>query len=404
MFWSWELSLSQQKAWRPCRENCIRPFYCSAVGIQFATEQSSWRLTFEIWMLKSYKQTKAMNSCSQVSHVKTNEICFASFQEVHDVCAKNIILATPKDAVENMDWRPMRQEHHIERHTRGLEAVPALRIFFTYKEPWWEKTDSSVYRIVTDLPIRQVQYIGGHIVTSPGNNQVGQEHVLMVANLDAGDTEYFTEMISRYKTRHKRHRNCTQSRALVRDITSQLSRAFDIDKSEIPEPSDVIIQEWNEKKGGVGWHVWKRGVKWTSSPVVSLTPLKFEHIYLVGSSYCGGQCALWMEGALRTVDRVLRYFGTPSWFSRKKWFPKCAKTVSETTWRSEDVESVPSLSVEFSTPCVETRLKIAALTEQFEWMLVWSEVVRCGHGHDGCNPWILQTLLPFQRTTKLEIR
>ena len=207
----------------------------------------------------------------------------------------------------------MREEHHIKKHMRGLEPVSALRIFFTYKEPWWEKPGRTpVYRIVTDLPIRQVQYIGGHIVMSPKNNRVSQEHVLMVANLDSRDTEYFAEMIDKYQTRHKRHRNCTQSRALVRDITSQLSRAFDIDQSEIPEPSSVIIQEWTEEKGGVGWHVWKRGVKWTSSPLVSLKPLKFERIFLAGSTYCGGQCALWMEGALRTVDKVLRYFATPS--------------------------------------------------------------------------------------------
>ena len=231
-----------------------------------------------------------------------------------DVCAKNIILAMPKDAVENMDWKPMREEHHIKKHMRGLEPVEALRIFFTYKEPWWERRRGStpVYRIVTDLPIRQVQYIGGHIVTSKKNDRVSQEHVLMVANLDARDTEYFAEMIDKYRTRHKRHRNCTQSRALVRDITSQLSRAFDIDQSEIPEPSSVIIQEWTAEQGGAGWHVWKRGVKWTSSPLVSLKPLKFERIYLAGSTYCGGQCALWMEGALRTVDRVLGYFATPS--------------------------------------------------------------------------------------------
>ncbi len=229
----------------------------------------------------------------------------------------------PKDAADAIDWRPMRVEHTIARHTRGLRPVPALRIFFTYRDPWWERRHSgsagngvdggAVYRIVTDLPIRQIQYIGGHIVTSPDSNHVTQEHVLMVANVDGADTEYFTELISKFTTRHKRHRNCTQSRALIRDITSQLSRAFAIDQLEIPEPSDVIIQEWNDEKGaGVGWHVWKRGVKWTSSPVLTLKPLKFESIYLVGSSYCGGQCSLWIEGALRTVDKVLGYFAAPS--------------------------------------------------------------------------------------------
>ena len=237
---------------------------------------------------------------------------FLHFQEKEEVCAKNIILAMPKDAVENLDWKPMREEHHIKRHVRGLEGVPALRIFFTYKEPWWENAETPVYRIVTDLPIRQVQYIGGHIVKAPENGRVTQEHVLMVANLDGRDTEYFAEMVNKYQTRHKRHRNCSQSRALVRDITSQLSRAFDISQSEIPEPSSVIIQEWTEDKGGPGWHVWKRGVKWTSSPISSLKPLKFERIYLAGSTYCGGQCALWMEGALRTVDKVLGYFAAPS--------------------------------------------------------------------------------------------
>ncbi len=154
-----------------------------------------------------------------------------------------------------------------------------------------------------------MQYIGGHIVPSKGGNVV-QEHVLMVANVDGQDTEYFSAMLENYRTRYKRHRNSSQSRELVMDITSQLARTFDIDPKIIPEPSKVLFQQWHQKMGGTGWHIWEKGVNWSKSLLRMLKPLKFEEIYMVGSTYCGGQCALWMEGAMQTVDEVLNwYFG-----------------------------------------------------------------------------------------------
>jgi len=138
---------------------------------------------------------------------------------------------------------------------------------------------------------------GGHVRGSK------PKYAFMVASPDMSDTDYFTDLV--YKYQRSKNKSSADALELVHDVTRQLAEVYKIHRSRLPLPEKVILKDWTTSPGGAGWHIWKRDVNWSrvSHKIRNLKPP--EPIYVVGADYCGGQCQLWAEGALQTVEEVL---------------------------------------------------------------------------------------------------
>jgi hypothetical protein len=225
--------------------------------------------------------------------------------EKENQCAKQVVMAIPRKMIQSIKWLPITQEATVRRRIDSVEDVPALRILFTYNTTWWKRSHPDIRHVITDLPIRQAMFLGSQNIMSADKKTIQKRHVFMVANPDAGDTSYFVYLVDKLK---RDKNNCTIQDILVTDISKQLAKAFKINVNKMPEPEEVIVQDWTTEKSGAGWHIWKKGKNWGTERPKIIQPLKKEKIFIVGSAYCGGSCQLWAEGALKTVEELLKSY------------------------------------------------------------------------------------------------
>lgn len=247
----------------------------------------------------------------------------------------------PPKAISELSWKPSEDKWQLREDMNTVTPVPALRVLFLFDKKLIKSHRRNVQRVKTDLPIRQAMYLGGRprqgrsprrrmkmhhrkrrfdykeeaSVTSndvthqredpiPQARIAGEKHLYLVANVDSLDTRYFSDMLGKVK----RERACNRSEDIVKHIISQLAQAYDIQEEDIPTPKSVIVKDWSKSSAGCGWHIWKKGVKVDAIMSRMIKPLRRENIFVVGSTFCGGECQLWMEGALKTVDLMLQWY------------------------------------------------------------------------------------------------
>ena len=239
----------------------------------------------------------------------------------HTVCAKKVVLAIPRKPLLEISWHPVQTAPKLGRYVNSVQDVPAIRIYFVYNESWWGDQEPPSKHIITDLPIRQTKYMGSQSTRSRGgrahssshsrHRRHAQRYLFLVASPDHQDTEYFVDLIERYQA--SKYKNCSAAKDMIRDITMQLAKVYGVDEQKIPPPETVLVKNWGASHAGAAWHVWKRNINWSSVGARILKPHRNDNIFIVGSAFCGGQCQLWMEGALQTVEKLLNTYLYTSW-------------------------------------------------------------------------------------------
>lgn len=234
------------------------------------------------------------------------------FQSKENFCAKKVIFAMPAEALWNVNWQwfdKFRKNNFMDR-IRSVEAVPAMTMYFVYNKTWWRGLEPPITEVITDLPSRWVRYVGwAEDAIDPDTTN----HLFMVANVNGADVDYFRGMMDAAGGSYRGaiRISCNSSMQVVKDINHQLSKIYRVAVSDIPTPSAMVIYDWSKSQAGGGHYVWRRGVKWEAEAEAMLRPMYDEDVYVVGSAYCPGACQLWAEGALQTVDRVLKkYFSS----------------------------------------------------------------------------------------------
>ena len=218
----------------------------------------------------------------------------------------------PAEALWNVNWQwfdTVKKNNMLER-LRTVEPMPALTMYFAYNKTWWRGDEPHITDTITDLPSRWIRYVGH--AESPKHPDT-TNHLFMVANVNGKDVDYFKGLmdISPKQFKGAVTVSCNASMPLVKDVAWQLARIYKVPLSDIPTPVAVVIYDWSKTPAGGGHYTWRRGVKWDSTAEHMLKPMYNEDVYVVGSAYCPGQCQLWAEGALQTVEKVLKkYFNS----------------------------------------------------------------------------------------------
>jgi hypothetical protein len=185
-------------------------------------------------------------------------------------------------------------------------------------------------RSITDLPIRQCYYWGTEDAQESGEPR-NRNSILMASYNDGPTVEFWAGLSRTDKFRpgdqagegppsdsalalREVPEELRAPAGMVREMHRQLVELHGLDPGEVPQPYETVYRDWTQDPFGGGWHFWKIHVK--SSEVIPriLRPLPGANLYICGEAWSSWQG--WVEGALETVDLLLRdHFGMddPAW-------------------------------------------------------------------------------------------
>ena len=249
------------------------------------------------------------------------------WQDSTVICAKKVIVALPPPALKNVDWKKFSPDKDDDNDDDGkflqerldsLEVIPSVVAYFVYDRKWWEEYREPWRQdILTDLPINRVRYVGelrldpemaGRDQSVPEYDTQTERHLFMVANLDGSDYDYFASLLTTTSYDGFLKVSCSNNSHFIRDVTRQLATIYSVKAKDIPQPESLYIMDWSKSPSGGGRFMWKTGVWWDRVASELQRPRRKEDIFIVGDAYCPGQCQLWAEGALQSVDTMLSLY------------------------------------------------------------------------------------------------
>jgi monoamine oxidase len=247
------------------------------------------------------------------------------------VRAKTLILAMPQRRLQILAQNSPSLRHPNTRDLLdSVTAMPAFKMLLGYPNPWWEDLKISSGRSTTDLPVRQVYYVGtekGMDKDDPAN-----ENSLLLASYADGRTESFwsalqfpeksfaaprgSAALKSFNEPYPLHKKFIRSfvgdagpratKALIATASRQLTQMHGID---IPPPGWASYADWTTDYGG-GWHFWNPGLAVGDVIAKVRHPNNDVPIYICGEAYANEQG--WVEGALKSAEHVLQdHLGVP---------------------------------------------------------------------------------------------
>ncbi len=272
-----------------------------------------------------------------------------------------VILALPRRAAELLmvpdekKWPP--------KWLTSVRPHCLYKLFLLYQEAWWmgeEELGSSMGRIFTDLPLRQVFYFSpewmkdrswAEQTTSEQSTKWMSEKTKTWALVMASySDEHFAsfwhaseakadpeEQAKRYgpiyyrppanlsddeekKLRAELEKIPAERRVRERTVRKIQQQLEEIHGTGVPDPICGVFRDWGEDPFGGGWHTWEVG---TSPWNFQDRPKVAEGLYLCGEAYSDEQG--WIEGALRSAESVLADLKIP----RVPWWSGTDKELNE---------------------------------------------------------------------------
>ena len=243
------------------------------------------------------------------------------------VLARNVILALPQYALENLDSESVIfDDPQFRLDLKAVASLPSSKAFMTYDHAWWRKVpygpDRELKepivdgRSVTDLPMRQCLYVGNEPDDGPG--------LLMASYNDGPFAGYWDGYLHGSQSgQHSKGEfgDVVPPRDMLEDLTGQLKEVHGF--NSIPLPQSSIFHDWMAEPFGGAWHFWNPHVRsWEVLPRIQ-QPVPGCNAFVCGESFSNQQG--WVEGALNTAEMVLeRFFGLarPAWVVKNYRFDR----------------------------------------------------------------------------------
>ena len=191
-----------------------------------------------------------------ILHKRVNTQIAVVILQIHrTTCARKVILAIPRRALEDIDWTGLKADKIRKYVTKSVKDVPAAKVFLVYDHPWWRRTKHKFTHAITDLPIRQ-SYDFGTSKTSTAS-------VLLGAYMDMGDVKLWREL-----HRNGEYLNSSDdalepsnmvNAKVIDAVHTYLADLHDVPVASIPQPVSGTMSLWDEYPYGAAWHVWMPG-------------------------------------------------------------------------------------------------------------------------------------------------
>lgn len=228
--------------------------------------------------------------------------------------AKEVILALPKEALKQIRFSGFPNEE-IREFAKSLDAVtahPAFKLFLLYDSPWWKDQLGLQARASTDLPIRQVYYLGE-------DERPDGPSLIMASYSDEHYVDFWDPLVNDSKREAEQRNPATQqridfsayaaSRRIIDKATLQLQTMHELNQP--PKCKLGVVKEWKE-----AWHFWNVHTKPWEAARKMIRPFTKTNLFVCGEAYSLEQG--WVEGALKSAERVLKEMEVkpPNWVSK----------------------------------------------------------------------------------------
>ncbi|MDD0974005.1 flavin monoamine oxidase family protein [Pseudomonas fontis] len=243
------------------------------------------------------------------------------------VQARQVILAMPRRALELVE-SPLFNDAWLKHNLGSVLVQSAFKLFLAYEQPWWRALGLVAGRSVTDLPVRQVYYMGTECEQEHGEPTLNS--LLMASYNDIGTVPFWkgleggedfqgyapNNLKGAYGINEVVPRTQFQvSDEMVRIAQRQVTQVHD--QVELPAPYSAVYHAWDADPYGGGWHEWKANYRLDLIIHKMRHPVDDQAIYIVGEAYSYGQG--WVEGALTVAESTLQDFFK---LSRPSWLPE----------------------------------------------------------------------------------
>jgi monoamine oxidase len=263
------------------------------------------------------------------------------------IVADTVILALPQPALKSLKFHGFQIEpsdsneqtaFRLNETLNAVTANPLFKAFVFYEKPWWrDETSPSCFRVFTDLPLRQVYHFGSDRQSQSVSTSGDRRSSCMVLlysdarfaeywkRLDAmseRDQRYFSAEFESLLDKEARAKfeqilkaNGTGEAVLAR-IQDQLAK---VTGETVPEPITLILKHWSDKPYHAGWHAWNMGAQsWVVAEAL-VRPFLDANLFTCGEAFSGEQG--WIEGALKSAERVLERLGLsqPAWVDKTEY-------------------------------------------------------------------------------------
>jgi monoamine oxidase len=267
--------------------------------------------------------------------------------EMKTISAAIVILALPQPALKLINFCDFQiapgdsSEQTALRLNSTLNTVTAnslFKAFVAYKKPWWraEKIPSS-FRVVTDLPIRHVYHFGVERQRQLSTGSKLRSACLLLLFVDAWHADYWKRLdeesqaqsgcSSEFEGSIDKSSPCREFRRIVSsDVTedavlariqNQLAQAAG---KTAPTPIALVLKHWSDRPYHTGWHAWNVGARSWEIREKLVRPFLHANLFICGEAFSSEQG--WIEGALKSAERVLEKMGLPSppsWVNQAKY-------------------------------------------------------------------------------------
>jgi lysine 2-monooxygenase len=218
--------------------------------------------------------------------------------------ARQVILALPKQAMKDITFEKFPQG--LNSFHSALEEVtshPAFKLFLCFDTPWWYRDLGWLdARATTDLPIRQVFYMGDSDRGRPNDPKrlprSSERGLLMASYSDEHYVDFWDPLVR--DGRHTPKKDYAASSRIM-DKAQLMLRSMH-EGFIVPDAEEGYVQEWKE-----AWHWWNVHTKPWEAAQRMVKPFADLSLFTCGEAYSLEQG--WIEGALKSTERVLRALG-----------------------------------------------------------------------------------------------
>ncbi|MFI9585662.1 flavin monoamine oxidase family protein [Streptomyces sp. NPDC052236] len=241
--------------------------------------------------------------------------------------AHTVVLALPQGALRQLEGTTRLCTPRLRRDLDAVEAVPALKLFLAYAEPWWRKHGLTLGRSTTDTPLRHLWYGG----TTPqpetegnagsgGNAGTNGPALLLAAYPNGPSAAYWNRFCDgpRYTGDGKFH---TFHETAPRPSVALVEHAHELlcamHRTRTPPPVAACWQNWNHAPHAGAWHLWRPDRHPETIAARMRNPAPGEAVHIVSDCWTSDPGSI--PGVLDSAERVLQdHFGLapPPWHRR----------------------------------------------------------------------------------------
>jgi monoamine oxidase len=209
------------------------------------------------------------------------------------VVANQVVLALPQAGLAELAPRtPLAGDGGFARDLESVYAIPLFHLLLAYGRPWWEDLGIETGRSATDLPMQSCFYFGSEPTGSS---------LAMVGYSSAEAISFWDAFLAPGGAPADEPAPRVPPPEMLAEVTRQMSALHGI---EVPYPHWAVIMDWRGSPFGGASHRWAVGARsWEVIPRMR-RPLPGVGLHVCGEAW--SDCQGWVEGGLRSAERVLR--------------------------------------------------------------------------------------------------